>query len=188
MRHEIKTALIWAGIYMAIEIGIVLGGYNHDPSAHIIAFGANSLCLLLAIAVSVVTNFNKKKHEGVSIVIDLKTGIKTSAIYALTIASFVLIYYKWIDPEYPEIRRQQWIAATETKQFSEDVDKKILDNPDMFYGKSSEDIRDNEQEGINMLLNPNNVFLMTLLALLVLGMFYSFLITGFNRLVLAKLG
>ena len=58
----------------------------------------------------------------------------------------------------------------------------------MFYGKSSEDIRDNEQEGINMLLNPNNVFLMTLLALLVLGMFYSFLITGFNRLVLAKLG
>ena len=57
----------------------------------------------------------------------------------------------------------------------------------MFYGKSSEDIRDNEQEGINMLLNPNNVFLMTLLALIVLGMFYSFLITGFNRLVLAKL-
>ena len=30
--------------------------------------------------------------------------------------------------------------------------KKILDNPDMYYGKSSEDIRDNEQEGINMLL------------------------------------
>jgi len=188
MRHEIKTALIWAGIYMAIEIGIVLAGYSHDPNVHVIAFGLNTLCLLLAVGISIVSNFNKKKHEGVSIVIDLKTGMKTSAIYALTIASFVLIYYKWIDPEYPEIRRQQWIAATETKQFSEDVDKKILDNPDMFYGKSSEDIRDNEQEGINMLLNPNNVFLMTLLALLVLGMFYSFLVTAFNRLILAKLG
>jgi len=172
---------------MAIEIGIVLADYNHNPRVHVIAFGVNSLCLLLAVGISIISNFNKKKHEDVSIVVDLKVGIKTSAIYALTIASFVFIYYKWIDPEYPEIRRQQWIAATETKQFSEDVDKKILDNPDMFYGKSSEDIRDNEQEGINMLLNPNNVFLMTLLALIVLGMFYSFLITGFNRLVLAKL-
>jgi hypothetical protein len=68
------------------------------------------------------------------------------------------------------------------------VDQTIKSNPDMYYGKSSEDIRDNEQEGINMLLNPNKVFLISLLALLVLGMFYSFLVTAFNRLVLAKLG
>jgi len=188
MNHAIKTALIWAGIYMAIEIGIVLAGYNHDPSVHVIAFGANTLCLLLAVGISIVSNFNKKKHEGVSIVVDLKTGIKTSAIYALTIACFLLVYYKWIDPEYPEIRRQQWIEMTETAQFSEGVGETIKSNPDMYYGKSAEDIRDNEQEGINMLLNPNKVFLISLLALLVLGMFYSFLVTGFNRLVLAKLG
>ena len=81
---------------MAIEIGIVLAGYNHDPNVHVIAFGVNTLCLLLAVGISIVSNFNKKKHEGVSIVIDLKTGIKTSAIYALTIASFVLIYYNLI--------------------------------------------------------------------------------------------
>ncbi|MDG2228371.1 MAG: DUF4199 domain-containing protein [Flavobacteriales bacterium] len=188
MRHEIKTALIWAGIYMATEIGIVLAGYSHDPNVHVIAFGVNSLCLLLAVAISIVSNFNKKKHEGISLVVDLKTGIKTSAIYALTIACFLLVYYKWIDPEYPEIRKKQWIEMTETAKFQEGVDQTIRNNPDMYYGKSSEDIRDNEQEGINMLLNPNKVFLISLLALLVLGMFYSFLVTAFNRLVLAKLG
>jgi hypothetical protein len=118
----------------------------------------------------------------------LKIGIKTSAIYALTIACFLLVYYKWIDPEYPEIRKQQWIEMTETTKFQEGVDQTIKNNPDIYYGKSSEDIRDNEQEGINMLLNPNKVFLISLLALLVLGMFYSFLVTAFNRLVLAKLG
>ena len=80
---------------------------------------------MLAVGISIVSNFNKKKQEGVSIVIDLKTGIKTSAIYALTIASFVLIYYKWIDPEYPEIRRQQWIAADRNEtEFREGVDEK----------------------------------------------------------------
>ena len=188
MSHAIKTALIWAGIYMAIEIGIVLAGYSHDPRVHVIAFGINSLCLLLAIAISIVTNFNKKKHEGVSLVVDLKIGIKTSAIYALTIACFLLVYYKWVDPEYPEIRKQQWIEMTETTKFQDGVDQTIKNNPEMYYGKSSEDIRDNEQAGINMLLNSNKVFLISLLALLVLGMFYSFLVTAFNRLVLDKLG
>ena len=188
MSHAIKTALIWAGIYMTIEIAIVIAGYNHNPNVHIIAFGINTFCLLMAVAISIVVNFNKKKYEGVSIVVDLKTGIKTSAIYALTIASFLLIYYKWIDPEYSEIRKQQWIEMTETAKFKEGVDEKIKNNPDIFYGKSSEDIRDNEQEGIITLLNPNKVFLVSLLSLLVLGMFYSFLITAFNRLVLAKLG
>jgi len=188
MNHAIKTALIWAGIYILIEVVIVIAGYNHDPRVHVYAFGANTLCLLMAVAISIVTNFNKKKHEGVSIVVDLKIGIKTSAIYALTIACFLLVYYKWIDPEYPEIRRQQWIEMTETKKFSEGVEEKIKNNPEIFNGKSPEDIRDNEQEGINVLLNSNKVFLISLLSLLVLGMFYSFLITGFNRLVLAKLG
>ena len=48
---------------MAIEIGIVLAGYSHDPRVHVIAFGVNSLCLLLAVALSIVSNFNNSAYE-----------------------------------------------------------------------------------------------------------------------------
>jgi len=187
MSKPVKFALLFAAVYIAVEIVLVIADQNRDQTIRIIAIGVNMMGLLLAVGASILSNFNSKKHLGVSMIEDLKVGIKSAAIYALIVSAFLFTYYKWVDPEYPEVIMEQRIAYTETEEFKEGIQEQINNNPDYFYGKSAEDIRDNEAEGIGVILDSNKVFLMSLISLLVLGMFYSFAVMALNRLVLAKL-
>ena len=67
------------------------------------------------------------------------------------------------------------------------AEKHIENNPDFYYGKSPEDLIDMQQENINANLNTNVVFPFTLFTQLLLGMIFSFALTGLNRLVLSRL-
>lgn len=187
MSKPIKFAFLFALIYVVFEVVLVALDKNREQVYRLIAIGVNMMGLLLAVGASILSNFNSKKHIGVSMVEDLKVGIKSAAIYALIISSFLFSYYKWIDPEYPEMVMKERLAYTETKEFKEGIEEQIKNNPDFFNGKSAEDIRDNEAEGIGVILDGNKVFLMSLISLLILGMFYSFAIMALNRLVLAKI-
>jgi hypothetical protein len=172
MSHAVKMGIIWAIIYIIIELTLITLDLHRNPMARFIGFGSNTLCLLLAIGISIVKNFKKFKHQGLSLVSDLKTGIKTGVVYALIISSFLFSYYKWIDPGYQE--------------FEEDaIDAKKIDKG--LSSLSEKDLRDNAQINIDQMLSIKTVFPMSLMALLMLSILYSFLITAFNRMVLAKL-
>jgi len=187
MNQAIKLGIIWAIIYIIIEIALFAFNMHREPLARFIGFGSNTLCLLLAIGMSIVKNFNKFKHEGLSLVADLKTGIKTGVIYALMISTFLFSYYKWIDPGYQESVKQQFYAYSESDKFEEEaIDAKKNDGG--LATLSDKDLRDNAQTNIDEMLSIKTVFPMSLMALLMLSILYSFLVTGFNRLVLSKLG
>lgn len=191
MNRTYKIGLIAAFIYIIFELTVVFLGYNHDENVHVIAFGFNTLILLLAVAFSILSEFNLKLKEGkgVSLLHDIKSGLRTVSVYAVIISLFIFSYYNWIDPEYSEIRAQQHIARTQHENFEEQAKLKMEAAPEMYEGKSIEDLRDTNEAAIEMILTPSfkNIIPMTLFSLILLGMVYTFLITGLNRLLLAKL-
>ena len=131
--------------------------------------------------------FQAIKNQSPSFIIDLKNGIKTAAIYALLVASFSFIYYKWVD-DYAMIKKEQLINMTiDEDQMLEIAKKQIERNPDFYRGKSPEDLIDMQQENINANMNPSVIFPFILFTQLLVGMIYTFLIMALNRLLLAKL-
>lgn len=187
MSKPVRFALLFSAIYIVFEIILVSVQLNREQNFRLIAIGVNMMGLLLTVGTSILSNFNAKKRLGVSMIEDIKVGIKSASVYALIISSFLFSYYKWIDPKYPEVIMEQRIAYTESEEFKKGLEEQMRNNPDFYKGKSLEDIRDNEIEGIGVILDSNKVFLMSLLSLLILGMFYSFAIMALNRLVLSKL-
>ena len=65
-------------------------------------------------------------------------------------------------------------------------EQKII-NPDLYYNKSAEDLSEMQEENYKDTFTPYKAFIMLLLGTLILGIIYSFFITGLNRGVLAKL-
>ena len=191
MDRTYKIGLIAAVIYIVFELAIVFLGYSHNENVHVFAFGVNTFTLLVAVAYSVLSEFNiqRAKGKGVSLLHDIKSGLRTVSVYAVIISMFIFSYYNWIDPEYPAIRRQQHLERTLNKNFEEQAKLKMAAAPEMYEGKSIEDLRDENQAGIETYLQPSfkSIVSITLFSLILLGMLYTFVITGLNRLVLAKL-
>ncbi len=188
MNHAIKTAIIWALIYIIAKLSVMLLGYNHENYSIFIGFALNSMCLLLAIAIAIISNFNRHKHEGLSIVSDIKTGMKTGVIYAMLVATFLMSYYKWIDPEFLEINREMRLNYIESPEGQQNLTEQFEQNPELYEGSSKEDVLDKEEETTKNILTANKVFLMTLISIIVLSIVYSFAISAFNRIVLSKIG
>jgi hypothetical protein len=191
MNRTYKIGIIAALIYIVFELAIVFLGYNHNENVHVIAFGVNTLILLLAVAYSILSEYNRKLKDGkgVSLLHDIKSGLRTVSTYAVMVSLFIFSYYNWIDPEYSKIRAQQHLERTQHENFEEQAKLKMEAAPEMYEGKSIEDLRDTNEAAIEMVLTPSfkNIIPMTLFSLILLGMVYTFVITGLNRLVLAKL-
>jgi hypothetical protein len=191
MNRTYKIGLIAAVIYMVFELAIVFLGYSHNETVHVFAFGFNTFCLLGAVAYSILSEFNilRLEGKGVSLLHDIKSGLRTVSVYAVVISMFIFSYYNWIDPVYPEIRAQQHLERTQHERFDEQAKLKMKSAPEMYEGKSIEDLRDTNEAAIDMILKPSfkNIVPITLFSLILLGMVYTFVITGLNRLVLAKL-
>lgn len=191
MDRTYKIGLIAAVIYIVFELAIVFLGYSHNENVHVFAFGVNTFTLLVAVAYSVLSEFNiqRAKSKGVSLLHDIKSGLRTVSVYAVIISMFIFSYYNWIDPEYPAIRRQQHLERTQNAKFDEQAIQKMAAAPEMYEGKSIEDLRDTNEAAIDMILQPSfkSIVPISLFSLILLGMLYTFVITGLNRLVLAKL-
>ena len=184
MKTPLKAGLLGALTYIIFELTLFLKGWNHFEFKHVISFAVSTLILLIIISFSILKEYNKTKETAPSFIFDLKNGIQTAAIYALIIASFSFIYYKWVD-DYANIKKGQLLEMTmDEKSMLELAKQQIESNPDFYYGKSPEDLIDMQQENINANLNPSIVFPFTLFTQLLMGMIFAFMLTALNRLVL----
>ena len=187
MKTPLKAGLLGALLYIIFELALFFKGWNNFEFKHVVSFAVSTLILLIIIAFSILKEFNLSKETSPSFIFDLKNGIQTAAIYALIIASFSFIYYKWID-DYANIKKSQLLEmVADEKSMLELAKQQIESNPDFYYGKSPEDLIDMQQENINANLNPNIVFPFTLFTQLLMGMVFAFILTALNRLVLSKL-
>ena len=188
MKRTYKIGFAGASFYMIFELILVLSNLSHHNYAHIVAFGLNSLILLAVVTITVLTEYNKIKFTNPTLIHDIKNGIQATVIYALTIAIFIFCYYKWIDPEYPEIKKQQLMELTmNEKEMQKIANDEISNNPEFYDGKSAEDLIEMQQQNISETMEPSKVFPITLFSLILLGVFFTFFVTAFNRLILSRI-
>lgn len=187
MKFPIKMGLIASGIYILLELILLLSGINQDRNVILLALGANSLILLIGVALSILINFNRNRKGGLSMIVDLKMGITTAAVYSIIVSSFLLLYFSVLDPSYPEMRKEQIISGLQEKEAVDDLKEKMEESPENFSGKSADDIQEMNYNNVEHMLSPSTVFPLSLFSLLLLGMIYSFFVMAFNRLILAKL-
>lgn len=187
MKLPIKIALIGTGAYILLELILLLAGLNHQREVILLALGANSLILLIVVALSILINFNRNKQGGLSMIADLKVGIAAAAVYSLLVSSFLFLYFSTLDPTYPEMRKEQILTGLQDKEAIAELDKQMEANPDTYAGKSSDDIQEMNHNNVEHMLSAGTVFPLSLFSLLLLGMIYSFFIMAFNRMILSKL-
>lgn len=187
MKLPIKISLIGAAIYILIELVLMFTGLNESRDVVVLALGANTLILLVIVALSILINFNRNKAGGLSMIVDLKMGIIAAAIYSVVISSFLFLYFAVLDPSYPEKRKQQIIAGMQDQEAIDVLENNIEANPNMTNGKSSDDIQEMNHNNVEHMLSAKTVFPMALFSLFFLGMVYSFFVMAFNRMILSKL-
>jgi hypothetical protein len=187
MKLPIKIGLIGAGIYIILELILLFTGLNKSRDVIVLSLGANTLILVLIVALSILINFNRNKHGGLSMIVDLKMGIIASAIYSVIISSFLFLYFSVLDPSYPEMRKQQIIAGMQNQDAIDHLNESMEANPDNYAGKSSDDIQEMNHNNVEHMLSANTVFPLALFSLFFLGMVYSFFVMAFNRMILSKL-
>ena len=186
MKKTYKIGFFGALIYIIFELLLLFSGYSFHIYTSIIAFGVNSLLLLIIVAYSIISEY--KKSNNASFINDIKSGIQTTASYSIIIALFIFSYYRWINPEYPILKREQWIELiNDEEHMNKLAQEQIKSNPEFFDGKSEGDLIDMQESNIIDTLEPSKALPITLFSLMLLGIIYSFFITAFNRLILSRL-
>jgi hypothetical protein len=188
MQLPIRNALLFSGIYILAELIIFMLRYNHIESIMMIRVVSASLLMLLAVAISILVNFKRNRAGGLSMLVDLKVGIASAAIFALITSLFLTFYFTTIDTEFAENRRA---VFTEKIQDPEERAKLEIilkeNNTNLSEGQTIDDLIEQNHENMTQMLSPKTVFPMAMFSLLLLGMIYAFGVTALNRIILSKL-
>lgn len=152
-----------------------------------IMVGIGTFALFVGVALSILINYNKNRAGGLSMLEDIKTGLSSSAIFAVLIAVFLVLYFSKIDDKFVERRKEEIIERYQDPKEIAKLEEQMGADPDTYSGKSLDDMIERNIDNVEHMLSPGTVFPIGLFSLLLLGMVYSFLITAFNRLILTKL-
>lgn len=188
MKLSIKNALLFSGIYIFAELIFFILGFNHIESIMMIRVVGVSLLMLLAVAISILVNFSRNKAGGLSMLVDLKTGIASAAVFALIISLFLTTYFSVIDTEFAENRKAAFSAAIQDPEERAKLEKRLEEeNTNLAIGQTIDDLIEQNHDNMVQMLSPKTVFPMALFSLLLLGMIYAFGVTALNRIILVKL-
>jgi ABC-type proline/glycine betaine transport system permease subunit len=187
MKIGIKWGIFTSLAFIVIILALFMAKVNLRSDFMQIMVGAGTLCLFIGVALSILINYNKNRHGGLSMLVDIKTGIASSAVFAVIISIFLVLYFSTIDSEFAERRKQDLIERMQDPEAVAELQEQMDANPDTYKGKSLDDMIERNIDNVEHMLSPGTVFPIALFSLLLLGMVYSFLITAFNRLILAKL-
>lgn len=176
MHYSIKNALIFALVYISFEVGLILANLQYNENASFFSYAASSCALMIAIAL---TNYSSAKENlGSSFINDIKNGIKTTGIYALVVAGFLVLYHTSIVPDYADVRVEMVRESAQNTPLNVVHEK----HPNM----TKEDFIDQQIDTARFWLTPKKIFPMALLGIMLIGMVYSFVFTALFRKVLFR--
>lgn len=172
MKHfSIKNAFIFSLVYISFEVGLIMANMQYSEHASFYSYASSSLSLMIAIALTAYAS--AKENSGLSFINDIKNGLKTTGVYALLVASFLVLYHSTIVPDYADIRIENIRESAENTPF----EVITAQNSDM----TKEDFISQQVETAKFWLSPKKVFPMALLGIMALGMVYSFAFTAIFR-------
>lgn len=184
MRPALKSALIFAGIWIAIKmIFFGIGIFQND----IFFTGLlNNLLLLGAIAMGL---YLEKKKEGFgqgTALSDIKNSMVAGAPYAVIVSVFMFFYYDSINPEFVQDRAAERVDLIYKEMQRESyVDSLKLQNQD-FEVLTDEEIFRTIKTDTQNALSAKSLLVFSLLGLIVLSLTYAIFITIIFRKILLR--
>ena len=182
MKITVKTGLLFAALWILIKMSMYWFGMLDSQIPGTLT---NILCLLLAISVGLF--FSKlRAKEATNALGDIKAGMTAGLPYTLVVSGFIFFFYGNIDSEFTQHKISERLTATE-KQLTDDGtwEQFKRDNPD-YETYTKEQFFKEEKTKIEAANSPKAIFVMSLLGGLMLGTFYSILVTAIYRKVVFR--
>ena len=176
MLKNIKTGLLAIAISLLFEL-IILNLFESYTQLSFIAFAFHSLNLILFILIAVLFQNPVKSR-----VRNFKKGLTISIVFSLLISIYFFSYHKWINPDYLINKKETLIDLISTDELLLEAEKKIIEEPDYYKGKSAEDLIEMQQNNINEFLQPSKVIPISLFGFLLIGMMFTAILSISNKL------
>ena len=176
MNYSVKNAIIFAFVYIVFEMGLIMANMQYSENASFFSYAASSCALMIAVALTILAS--AKEFRGQSFINDLKNGLKTAGIYAIIIASFLVLYHTTIVPDYADVR----VEMVKKSALNTPLEVIQENNPNMV----KEDFVAQQVDTARFWLTPKKIFPMALLGIMLIGMVYSFVFTALFRKVLFR--
>lgn len=183
MRITVKTGIISAAVWILIKmIFFYLGLF---PDTIVPSVMLNILGLLLAVSIGLFLQ-KRKDTEETNAMYDIKNAMSAGLPYILIVSIFIYFYYSKINPEYyahqiaeNEIAIEKMVNnPLELKKFKEtQEDAEVMTKEEI-----EEKLKDSNKKGAS----PGFTATLSTLALLILSMLYSILVTVIYRQILFK--
>jgi hypothetical protein len=184
MKVTIKTALLFAGAFILIKLLFMqLGLFSTTIT---VPGSINNLFLLLSITIGLFLHKKKEGFHGSSALGDIKNGLTAALPYVMIVSMFLGLYYGKIDRSFLSSKMEERNEVAK-KQLSDPIMfKRLLSEHPEWESKTKEEILHDFSNSSNAALSANSIMITSLLALTLLGAFYSIMITFIFRRVLVK--
>ncbi|MFB1021651.1 MAG: DUF4199 domain-containing protein [Vicingaceae bacterium] len=158
------SIVVWMLVVsMAMKMVIFAGNLQFTGYERIYFFG-NLFVIMIGVFLGI-RLFKEMSETKTGFIADVKAGIKVVGMYAVLMSLFVYVYYTFIDPNYFPTKIDSQMAALESS------------------GRATGNELVKSRETAQVILAPYFQSTITLILYLLLGAFYSSLITFFVRKV-----
>lgn len=171
MKSPLSIALIFALIYIIIKLVVFNMGKSVELFIPLIL--VNILLILLAALFGLRTWKKYHKTDGDNFLEDLKCTMRNISVYAICISTFVYFYYSAIDTDF----RDKWNELQFSKITQEDFKEMQKNDPDMLGNKTMDDFMKMKRDEMELFTSPFMTSTITLMGLILIGFFYSLLIS-----------
>ncbi|MFN3341387.1 MAG: DUF4199 family protein [Flavobacteriales bacterium] len=174
-----RLSLACAALFAILKIILFQTG-KHESFYMRVVFG-NIIMMLMSMSGGLF-QWRKQQKKASTYADDVKTTMKSAALYVLFASSFAYLYYTKIDPQSVQERIQVRVTQAEAQDFEEL--KKV--HPEQLKSKTRHDFIEDERKFAAMIFSPFFMSTVMMISGLLLGFFYSLLIAWFWRRFIDK--
>ena len=182
MKIAVKTGLLFAALWILVKMSMYWMGMRDSQIPGTLI---NIFCLLLAISVGLFYSKLRAK-EATNALGDIKTGMTAGLPYTLIVSGFIFLFYSNIDKEFTQHKISERLTATEKQLSNENTWEQFKRENTDFETYTKEQFFKEEKTKIEAANSPKAIFVMSLLGGLMLGTFYSILVTAIYRKVVFR--
>jgi hypothetical protein len=171
MKSPLSISVFFALIYVIIKLIVFNLGKSVELFVPMIL--VNIMLILLAALFGLRAWKRKHKNQEDSFLEDLKCTLRNTSMYALLVSGFVFMYYSTIDKDFRDQLAERQFANVTQKDFKE-MQKR---DPDMLKDKTLDDYKKLKKNEMQLFTSPFMTTTITLMGLMLIGFFYSLLIS-----------
>lgn len=181
MKSPLSISLFFALTYIIIKLIVFNLGKSVELFVPLIL--VNIFLILLAILFGLRAWKKTQEKADDNFLEDFKCTMRNASVYALIISSFVFVYYSAIDTNFREQLAERQFADISKEDFKE-MQKK---DPDMLGNKTLDDYKKLKKGEMKLFTSPFMTTTMTLMGLMLIGLFYSIIVVLMWPRVLSKI-